>query len=190
MWNTSTWEATTLLPNLRRGVDGGGFAFSPDGSLLVTPMGTAKRAIVWKVPAGTTNAVLPMDRNTTGAVFSPDGTTVAVKAFWDIALFEVQTWKPLGPLRGHENVIVAMAFAPDGKTLASVGIDGSLRVWSVPVRAEVAVLYDHTDWVQTVAFTPDGRWLITGSRDKTVKLRRIPSLAEIQAADDAKPASR
>jgi len=83
-----------------------------------------------------------------------------------------------------------MAFAPDGKTLASVGIDGSLRLWSVPVRAEVAVLYDHTDWVQTVAFTPDGRWLITGSRDKTVKLRRIPSLAEIQAADDAKPASR
>jgi WD40 repeat protein len=76
-----------------------------------------------------------------------------------------------------------MAFDPDGKTLASVGFDRSLRLWSVPARAEVAVLYDHLDQTTTVAFTPDGQWLITGSRDKTVKLRRIPSLAEIAAAE-------
>jgi len=170
-------------------VDGGGLAFSPDGTLLVTPMGAARRAIVWKLPAGTTN-VLSMDRNTTGAVFSPDGTILAVKAFWNISLFEVKTWKRLGPLIGHESVIVAMAFAPDGKTLASVGLDGSLRLWSVPARAEVAVLYDHADWVQTVAFSTNGDWLITGSRDKTVNLRRIPSFAEIQAAEGTKPAAR
>jgi WD40 repeat protein len=63
---------------------------------------------------------------------------LAVKAYWDIALFEVKTWKPLGMLQGHEHLIHAMAFAPDGKTLASVGLDGSLRLWSVPARAEVA----------------------------------------------------
>jgi WD40 repeat protein len=180
VWNTATWEATVLLrqPNFQAQ----GIAFSPDGSLLVTPLGGANCAVVWNLPAGTTNTVLSTEFFASGAAFSADGTLLAVKAYWGIELFEVKTWKSLGTLRGHEHLILAMAFAPDGNTLASVGFDGSLRLWSVPAQAEVAVLWDHLDEVYTVAFTRDGRWLISGSRDKTVKLRRIPSFEEIQAA--------
>jgi WD40 repeat protein len=184
VWDTATWNATLLLRE--PDIEAQGFAFSPDGSLLVTPIGN--RAVVWDMPAGTTNKELPMNYQTTGAAFSADGTLLAVKAYWDIALFEVKTWKQLGMLRGHEHLILAMAFAPDGKTLASVGFDGSLRLWSVPAQAEVAVLWDHVDEAHTVAFTPDGRWLISGSRDKTVKLRRIPSFEEIQAAESSQAA--
>ena len=188
VWNTETWDATPLLPNPRWHAQT--FAFSPDGALLVTPMAEDNCAVVWNMPAGTTNAVLPMENLTSGAAFSPDGTILAVKAFWDIRLFEVRTWKRLGTLKGHEHVIWAMAFAPEGKTLASVGFDRSLRLWSVPARAEVAVLYDHLDQTTTVAFTPNGQWLITGSRDKTVKLRRIPSLAEIAARESSEAGGR
>jgi WD40 repeat protein len=106
------------------------------------------------MPAGTTNKVLSMDYFTSGAAFTADGRLLALKAYWDIALFEVNTWKPLGKLKGHGHLIAAMAFAPDGKTLASVSFDGSLRLWSVPARAEVAVLWDHVDSATTVAFTP------------------------------------
>lgn len=186
VWNTATWEATVLLRQLN--FEAHGIAFSPDGSLLVTPLGGANCAVVWDLPAGTTNKVLPTEFFASGAAFSADGTLLALKAYWDIALFEVKTWKPLGLLRGHEHLILAMAFAPDGKTLASVGFDGSLRLWSVPAQAEVAVLWDHLDEAYTVAFTPDGRWLISGSRDKTVKLRRIPTFEEIQAAENAQAA--
>ena len=188
LWNTATWEATPLLRSPPEDTEH--LAFSPDGSLLVTPMGVTKCAVVWNIPAGTTNTVLPMGDHTTGAAFSPDGTLLAVRDFSTIALFEVNTWKPLGTLRGHEHVIYAMVFAPDGKTLASVGVDYSVRLWSVPARAEVAVLHDHVDWTTTVAFTPDGQWLISGSRDKTVKLRRIPSFAQIQAAENPHPTRR
>jgi len=188
LWNTVTWEATPLLrkpPN-----DAQHFGFSPDGSLLVTPMGTAKCAVVWNLPTGATNRALPMETLTSGAAFSRDGTLLAVKDFSTVALFEVGTWKLLGTLRGHEHVIMAMAFSPDGKTLASVGIDYSVRLWSVPARAELAVLHDHVDWTTTVAFTPDGQWLLSGSRDKTVKLRRIPSFEEIDVAETAKQTQR
>jgi WD40 repeat protein len=104
------------------------------------------------------------------------------RGLFDIELFKVQTWEHLGTLKGHQHVINQVAFAPDGKILASVAIDGSVRLWSVPGCEEVAVLYDHLDCTETVAFTPDGQWLISGSRDKTVKLRRIPSFEEIQTA--------
>jgi WD40 repeat protein len=186
VWNTTTWEPTVLLrePDLAAQ----GFAFSPDGSLLVTPMGSS--AVVWNIPSGTTNTVLPLQHSTSGAAFSADGTLLAIHAYGDIALFEVKAWKPLGILKGHESVIAAMAFAPDAKTLASVGFDNSLRLWSVPARAEVAVLHDHVDYALAVAFTSDGRWLISGSRDRTVKLRPIPSFEEIQAAERAEAARR
>jgi WD40 repeat protein len=186
VWNTTTWEPTLLL----RGPysDAQGFAFSPDGSLLVTPMGSS--AVVWNIPSGTTNTVLPMQHSTSGAAFSTDGNLLAIQAYWDIAMFEVKAWKPLGILKGHESVIAAMAFAPDAKTLASVGFDNSLRLWSVPALAEVAVLYDHVDYALAVAFTSNGRWLISGSRDRTVKLRRIPSFEEIQAAERTEAARR
>ncbi len=181
LWNTETWEAVPRPgqpPNTPYQL-----VFSPDGAFLVTPMAADNRAIVWDMPAGTTNTVLPMVDHTMGAAFSPDGKLLAVRDFMTIALFEVGTWKRLDTLSGHEGVIWDMAFAPDGKTLASVGNDYSVRLWSVPALAEVAVLRDHRDLTTTVAFTPDGQWLITGSRDKTVKLRRIPSLAEIAARE-------
>ncbi|MHC1765869.1 MAG: protein kinase [Verrucomicrobiia bacterium] len=181
LWDTETWEAVPLpgrAPNTSYRL-----VFSPDGAFLVTPMGVASHAIVWNMPAGTTNTVLPMVDHTTGAAFSPDGKLLAVRDFLAIVLFEVGTWKHIDTLSGHEGVILDMDFAPDGKTLASVGIDCSVRLWSVPALAEVAVLRDHADMTTTVAFTPDGQWLITGSRDKTVKLRRIPSLAEIAESE-------
>ncbi len=180
LWNTATWDPTPLL--WKPPVGGQGFAFSLDGSLLATPQGDGNRVIVWDMPAGTTNTVLRMDHFTSGAAFTADGRLLATKAYWDIALFEVGTWERLDTLEGHDHLITAMAFAPDGKTLASVGFDGSLRLWSVPARAEVAVLWDHADEAYTVAFTPDGQWLISGSRDQTIKLRRIPTIEEIQEA--------
>lgn len=182
VWDTATWQSKSLLSELPGGPQG--CAFSPDGTLLVTPM-VGAWAIVWDMPSGTTNQPLKLDKPARGAAFSWDGTMLALFTYFDIHLFEVKGWRPVETLRGHQHVLNQVTFAPDGKTLASVGIEGALRLWSVPARAEVAALYDHLDSAQTVAFTADGQWLLSGSRDKTVKLRRIPSFAEIRAAERA-----
>jgi WD40 repeat protein len=186
-WNTATWQARTLLRDPP--ANHAGFAFSADGSLLVTPMGD-NFAIVWNMPSGTTNH-LKFNSYVGEAALSSDGSMLALAlGFFDIALLKVGTWERLGTLKGHEHVIHWTAFAPDGKILASVAIDGSVRLWSLPGCDEVAVLYDHLDATGTVAFTPDGQWLISGSSDKTVKLRRLPSFEEIQTAESAAAARR
>ena len=60
-----------------------------------------------------------------------------------------------------------MAFSPDGKTLASGGVDDSIKLWDVATGKNTATLKGHAF---SVAFSPDGKTLASGGYDKTIKL--------------------
>ena len=62
-----------------------------------------------------------------------------------------------------------VAFSPDGKTLATAGVDGIVRVWSIAESKCLRELKGHTDEVKSVAFGPDGK-ILSGGLDKTVRL--------------------
>jgi WD40 repeat protein len=70
----------------------------------------------------------------------------------------------------HDGWVAALAFAPDGKTLASAGADKVVRLWEVGTWKPKGVLKGHTDCVNAVSFFPSGKWLATGSFDHTAKL--------------------
>jgi WD40 repeat protein len=66
-------------------------------------------------------------------------------------------------LQGHTGIVRALAFTPDGPTLASRSTDWSVRLWDVATGRERAALVGHTQDVYSLALTPDGKTLVEGS---------------------------
>ncbi|MCA1693775.1 MAG: WD40 repeat domain-containing protein, partial [Actinobacteria bacterium] len=77
-------------------------------------------------------------------------------------------------VRSHTATVWAVAFAPDGRTLATTSDDQTAILWDLSDRGRPRQLGQpltgHTGAVYGVAFAPDGRTLATASDDQTVRL--------------------
>jgi WD40 repeat protein len=75
-------------------------------------------------------------------------------------------------LAAHRDAVNALAFAGDGKTLATVGDDRLLKLWDLtvnPIRQRF-VSRSFSGKLQAVAYSPDAKVVATGGADGTVKL--------------------
>ena len=57
----------------------------------------------------------------------------------------------------------AIAFAPEGQTLAAAGLDHKTQCWNLSTGERVGEPLLHDGPVQAVAYSPDGKMLLTGS---------------------------
>lgn len=125
--------------------------------------------------------------------FNPEGSLLAIGDLdGKLCLWRVADGQPVLTLHGHDGWIWAIAFSPDGKTLASCSHDFLIRLWDVqsldefepPSPTNLAEVSDsshlpgtclntlrgHTHRVWTIAFSPDGQLLASGSDDQTIRL--------------------
>ena len=69
-------------------------------------------------------------KNCDTLAFSPDGTLLINGLIsGKIELIELSTGEKLTSLDGHRNGLNQLAFSPDGKTMASIGREGTILVW-------------------------------------------------------------
>jgi RNA polymerase sigma factor (sigma-70 family) len=122
---------------------------------------------------------------------APNGLTVASAGqdfrvrLWDIADGkERPNLRATSPVIGvggdqqHAWQVNAVAFSPDGKTLASGSNDEIIRLWDVDQGVEKAALTGHGLFILALAYSPDGRMLASaaGSYDKAAAARLDPNI--------------
>jgi|GEM_PF-2353958 len=73
-------------------------------------------------------------------------------------------------MSGHRDYVMAVAYSPDSRYLASGSFDGTAVIWDAASGRALRTLAGHTDSVTSVAFGTDGGVLATGSFDCTAKL--------------------
>ena len=60
-----------------------------------------------------------------------------------------------------------MLFSPDGETVVSTNLDGTVTLWDVESATPLETLRGHSNFVQQPVFSPDGETLYTVSHDGT-----------------------
>ena len=105
--------------------------------------------------------------------FSPDGSRLAITSDDDTStIHQMGGSDTVVRLvsRGHRPI--ALAFSPDGRWVASGGVDSAVKVWDVQTGKLLRTFKSHIDQVTRLIFIqrPEGLWLASGSRDHTVKI--------------------
>ncbi len=181
LWDGVTGEHKATLTGHTGGVftnNISGLAFSTDSRTFASG-GTDRIIHLWDVVTGQPLKTLtghydydPEAGDGIEVAFSRDGRTLASTGAWDlmILLWDAFTGQPLKTLTGHNTGVYAVAFSPDGGTLATGSFDSEIRLWDVGTGDLLNILIGHTAHIRSVAFSPDGKTLASASDDHTVRL--------------------
>jgi hypothetical protein len=83
-----------------------------------------------------------------------------------LLVWDWRTGKRVASLAGHRSSVLALAFAPDGKLLASGDLSGEVRFWDTKTWKEVGRLAAHKDSIDSLSFSPDGKRLMAAGGGK------------------------
>ena len=84
-------------------------------------------------------------------------------------MWNTTTWRVEGILTGHTSVVDAVAFSPDGSTLASGSRDNTIRLWNLRTGKHITT-FTLASEIRYLAFSPDGSTLASSSWDQTIRL--------------------
>jgi WD40 repeat protein len=188
VWDTTTWREVLGLRGHTAYCTC--VAFSPDGHRLASASldGTIR---IWD--ATPLQGHLAQEARTlqhgneiwTVAV-RPDGREVVAAGWGTLAnVWDVQTGQPGITFSGHRDIVFCVTWHPDGRRVASAGVNGQLftvKVWDAQTGVEAFSLPANAGDPEffAAAFSPDGRHLVTGKQNGAVQVWDARDGKEVQ----------
>jgi WD40 repeat protein/tetratricopeptide (TPR) repeat protein len=169
--------------------------FGPDGRYLAT-VTSDNTARLWETATRREIPLLLSGYSTLAATlrnavaFSPDGRYfAAVKATSasspstsdGVGLWDILSRRQLHFAgRDVSGTVVALAFSPDGKYVATASDDHSARVWTATSGDPVTAPMQHDGKINALLFSLNGRYLATASDDGTARLLELASGKQVR----------
>jgi RNA polymerase sigma factor (sigma-70 family) len=148
-------------------------AFSPDGKTVAS---ADNDLTLWDAATGKPRATPQGSQSPQCLLFSPDGRTVAAAGIDGvIRLYDAGTGRGRVALRGHRDLVSALAFSADGSVLVSAGFDNTLREWDVARGQARATRRADLARSWRVAVAPGGKSLAACSLGEDVRLWDVAS---------------
>lgn len=167
-----------------------------DGSTLAV-IGEDGQVRVFDLPSGAlTQSLGPNSNGAIAVVLDANGTRVAAGDGNGIQVWDTRTGELVHTLApycedetkttraacdeaeedwlGHEEQVTALAFSPDGQTLASGSADTSIIFWDVEAGKVEWTSIGHWATVTRMVFNPDGRSMLSGGEDNKIRTWRVP----------------
>lgn len=175
-------------------------ALLPDGETVV---GLAQGNVYddaavrfWNLNTGKEVRLIENDFQFNGLAASPDGKRLALGTQQKIEIWDAETGEEVRILQAGadpNNYYRLMAFSPDGRMLAGVGMGNTVHVWEVATGKERAKVQLGTDpvhpnlryrggmqfGVHALEFSRDGRLLAIGAQDNSVHLWNVATGEEL-----------
>lgn len=82
----------------------------------------------------------------------------------------VSSMPDLVPQTGHATRIDALSFAPNGRWLATGGLEGSIRIWDAQTLSELRTLTEAKDKINALAISPDSKRIAAACDDKQIRV--------------------
>lgn len=186
LWDVATWRPQPTQWANNEPSEAQCVRFSSDGRFLAASKWSGREVDVWDVALRQRIAGLPSYPAWFGGLaFSPDGRLLAFPhdenqvALWDAVDREIVgtleftvTEEMRRALKVHDklkNIVRAIAFAPDGRTVAAALLD-RIVFWDVESRRLKENVAGNQSVLEAIAFNSDGDRLASSSSNGVVKL--------------------
>lgn len=191
VWNVATRMIMTEVPLTGR-ITCLGMAFANDGKTLITSTigdGSDLEAIMtgeitlWNMPDGEKIAQFPavdqrgIDPGTSFAANSDLSAVAHGSSVGMLRVLDLTTGKERWKVDTGSELILSLAFSPDGKILACGNgfSNPQLTLWDVETGGLLGRLEGHQSWVSSMVFLSNGQTMATSSADQTIRIWDLAS---------------
>jgi WD40 repeat protein len=177
-----SWDGKLLRTFLGHKDRANDLSFSPDGQLLASGSGD-KTIKLWSLKNGKLYKTINENNKVVKVHFVSNQTIVYAVDDGTIKLRQVSSETSTNFQERHSDVIERLALNPDGKILASVSRDRTVKLWSLKDRRLLQTLKGHESNVTDVNFSPDSKMIVSAGEDRSIRIWKLDNkMPEIEGS--------